>query len=128
MITVAAFGIEPAALRERFEKCRFAATVLPDKEGDLAAECQIDAVREGADIERILGWIDLLVEAGDSVEERCVRDLHRPGHPPSRLHPSTMPRGAPAMPDGHGLGRGAHAKAAVPPAPTRVSQRFRILG
>jgi hypothetical protein len=73
MITVAALGIEPAALRERFEKCGFAATVFTDEEGDLAAKRYVDPVREGADVERILGWIDLLWQARDSVEERCAR-------------------------------------------------------
>ena len=37
MIPVATFGIEPAALGERFQKRGFAATVLADEEGDLAA-------------------------------------------------------------------------------------------
>jgi hypothetical protein len=55
MITVAALGIEPAALRERFEKCGFAAAVFTDEEGDLAAKREIDPVREGADVERIRG-------------------------------------------------------------------------
>jgi hypothetical protein len=45
MMTVAALGIEPAALRERFEKYGFAATVFTDEQGDLAAKRQIDPVR-----------------------------------------------------------------------------------
>jgi hypothetical protein len=38
MITVTALGIESAALRERFEKRGFAATVFTHEEGGLAAK------------------------------------------------------------------------------------------
>src|SRR5437899_549529 len=93
MITVAALGIEPAALRERFDKCRFAAAVFADKKRDLVAKRQIDSVRESADVERIPGLIDLFGQALDSVEEWCARGSDRRGHSSSRLHRSTMTRG-----------------------------------
>ena len=70
MIAVPALGIEPAALRDRFEQRGLAAAVFADEERDLAAKRQIDPVREGADVERIAGRIDLLRQARDSVEER----------------------------------------------------------
>src|ERR1700730_14240274 len=98
MIAVAALGIEPAALGERFEQRGFAATVFTDEEGDLAAERQIDPVRESKDVERIRARVELLWQARDSVEERRARGPCRRGHPPSRLPRSTMPRAAPAIP------------------------------
>src|SRR5438876_698195 len=99
MITVPALGIEPTALRKRFEKCGFTAPVFTDEECDLAAKRQIDPVREGADVEGKPGLIDLLWQALDSAEKRRPRGSYRARHPPSCLHRSTMPRGAPAMPN-----------------------------
>lgn len=36
MVTIAALGVEPAALGESFEKCGFTATVLTNEKSDLA--------------------------------------------------------------------------------------------
>src|SRR5207247_3684568 len=60
MIAVAAFGIEPAALGERFKERGFAGTVLADEQGDLAAKCQVDPMTERRDRERVSRWVDLL--------------------------------------------------------------------
>jgi hypothetical protein len=47
VIAVAALGVESAALRERFEQRRLAASVLPDEESDLAPERQIPREKAG---------------------------------------------------------------------------------
>ena len=51
---------------------------------DLAAKRQIDPARERADVERVLGPIDLLWQARDSVEERRARASPRRTRPPRR--------------------------------------------
>ena len=53
MITISALGIESTALRDRFKKCRFLASVLADEEGDVAAKLKVDAAREGFDVEGV---------------------------------------------------------------------------
>ena len=93
MIAVAALGIEPAHLRKRLEKCRLAATVFTDEEGDLAAKGHIDSVRESSEVERIGGAIHFLRQALDPVQERRARGLCPWAGPPSRCHRPTMPRG-----------------------------------
>ena len=67
MITVAALGIEPAALRDRFQERGLATTVFTDEERDLAPKRYVDPIREGADIERVFRPIDLVWLTRDSV-------------------------------------------------------------
>src|ERR1043166_241039 len=52
MVAIAAFGIEAAALRDRFEERRLAAPVLADEERYAAAKLDVDALRERFEIER----------------------------------------------------------------------------
>jgi hypothetical protein len=59
VIAVATFGIESAALGERLEKRGLPATVFSDEERHVGPKRQIDSAREGADIERVAGGIDL---------------------------------------------------------------------
>src|SRR5262249_49325794 len=93
MIAIAGFGIQPAALSDRFQRCGLAATVFTDEEGDLAAKCQVDPASERADIERISRRVDLLGQALDATEKGSAcggpwDDRAFPG-----LHYSTMARG-----------------------------------
>ena len=69
VVTVATFGIESTALPDCFKKGRFAAAVFTDEEGDVTAELEVDTAREGADVERMPGWIQLLGEARDASKE-----------------------------------------------------------
>jgi hypothetical protein len=90
MITVTAFGIEPAALGERFEQRGFAGAVLTDEKGDLAAKCQVDPMSERRDGERVSRRVDFFRQALDSVEKGSAYDCSWHGRASARLHYSTM--------------------------------------
>ena len=70
MVTVAAFGIESTALPDCFEKGRLSAAVFTDEEGDVAAELEVDTVREGPDVEGVPRRIHLVGKTSDAPEER----------------------------------------------------------
>jgi hypothetical protein len=70
MIAVAALGVEAAALRQRFEKRGLPAAILADEERDPTAKCQVDPMRERADVERVAGWVGFLGKDRDPVKER----------------------------------------------------------
>src|ERR1043166_511055 len=65
MVAIAAFGIEAAALRDRFEERRLAAPVLADEERYAAAKLDVDALRERFEIEREARCIPFLLVVDD---------------------------------------------------------------
>src|SRR5437667_9350280 len=91
MVAVAALGTESAALGERFEKSGLPATVFADEERYVGPNHDVDSEREGADVERMSTWSDLLRESCNATQERRAHEsIGLRGRPPPRLHPRTI--------------------------------------
>lgn len=89
LIAVPAFGVEPAALGQRFEQRGLATAILADEERDSRPQRQVDPIRERRDRE----WEGCVVDAfGNSLnllEEGCGGARNRAPSP--GIHPPTMP-------------------------------------
>lgn len=90
MITVAALGIETAALGNRFKQRRLAASVLADKEGYVAAEVEIDPLGIGPNVEGVPGHVHLFGKARDPSKERLRRARFAISGPSDRFHCPTF--------------------------------------
>src|SRR6266446_640100 len=92
MIAVATLGIESAAFGERFKKGGLPAAVFAEEEGNVGPKREIDSLSEGADVERMSGRIDPVVQTYDAAQKRRAHDsFGGRGRPTPRLHPWTLP-------------------------------------
>jgi hypothetical protein len=70
MVPIAALGREAATLGERFEQRRLAAAVLAHDEGHAGTKREVDAAREGSDIEGVARRVPQLRQAPDLTQKR----------------------------------------------------------